>query len=61
MAKLRTPSPVQKKMGSFSPAKSSKSWLGLHRISSEKLEKQEKKAEKSLSVPDLIAYMDETR
>ncbi|XP_043964659.1 FYVE, RhoGEF and PH domain-containing protein 4-like isoform X1 [Gambusia affinis] len=61
MAKLRTPSPVQKKMGSFSPAKSSKSWLGLHRISSEKLEKREKKAEKSLSVPDLIAYMDETR
>uniref|UniRef100_A0A3B5M9K7 Uncharacterized protein n=1 Tax=Xiphophorus couchianus TaxID=32473 RepID=A0A3B5M9K7_9TELE len=60
MAKLRTPSPVQKKMGSFSPVKSSKSWLGLHRISSEKLEKREKKAEKSLSVPDLIAYMDET-
>ncbi|KAM4712257.1 FYVE, RhoGEF and PH domain-containing protein 4-like [Anableps anableps] len=61
MGKLRTPSPVQKKMGSFSPAKSSKSWLGLHRITSEKLEKREKKAEKSLSVPDLIVCMDETR
>lgn len=61
MGKLRTPSPVQKKMGSFSPAKSSKSWLGLHRISSEKLERREKKAEKSISVPDLIVYMDETR
>lgn len=61
MGKLRTPSPVQKKMGSYSPAKSSKSWLGLHRISSEKLERREKKAEKSISVPDLIVYMDETR
>ncbi|XP_054911694.1 FYVE, RhoGEF and PH domain-containing protein 4-like isoform X2 [Poeciliopsis prolifica] len=61
MAKLRTPSPVQKKMGSFSPARSSKSWLGLHRIASEKLEKREKKAEKSLSVPDLTTYMNETR
>ncbi|XP_047246287.1 FYVE, RhoGEF and PH domain-containing protein 4-like isoform X2 [Girardinichthys multiradiatus] len=61
MGKLRTPSPVQKKMGSQSPARSSRSWLGLHRISSEKLERREKKAEKSLSVPDLIIYMDETR
>ncbi|XP_015252715.1 PREDICTED: FYVE, RhoGEF and PH domain-containing protein 4-like [Cyprinodon variegatus] len=61
MGKLRTPSPVQKKMGSYSPARSSKSWLGLHRISSEKLERREKKAEKSLSVPDLIIYMDESR
>ncbi|XP_036004989.1 FYVE, RhoGEF and PH domain-containing protein 4 isoform X2 [Fundulus heteroclitus] len=61
MGKLRTPSPIQKKMGSFSPAKSSKSWLGLHRISNEKLERLEKKAEKCLSVPDLITYMDETR
>ncbi|MEQ2190626.1 hypothetical protein XENOCAPTIV_002662 [Xenoophorus captivus] len=61
MGKLRTPSPVQKKMGSQSPVRSSRSWLGLHRISSEKLERREKKAEKSLSVPDLIIYMDETR
>ncbi|XP_008399498.1 FYVE, RhoGEF and PH domain-containing protein 4-like isoform X1 [Poecilia reticulata] len=61
MGKLRTPSPVLKKMGSFSPAKSSKSFLGLHRISSEKLPKREKKAEKSLSVPDLTVYMNETR
>ncbi|XP_041834110.1 FYVE, RhoGEF and PH domain-containing protein 4-like isoform X2 [Melanotaenia boesemani] len=61
MGKLRTPSPVQKRMGCYSPAKNSKSWLGLHRISSDKVETQEKKTEKSLSVPDLIVYMDEGR
>ncbi|KAM4570283.1 FYVE, RhoGEF and PH domain-containing protein 4-like isoform 2-T2 [Odontesthes bonariensis] len=59
MGKLRTPSPVQKRMGSYSSAKSSKSWLGLHRISGDKPERQEKK--KSLSVPDLIVYMNEDR
>ncbi|XP_028256362.1 FYVE, RhoGEF and PH domain-containing protein 4-like isoform X2 [Parambassis ranga] len=60
MGKLRTPSPVQGKMGSYNPAKNSKSWLGLHRIPSGKMEKQEIKAGKSLSVPDLIVYMDES-
>ncbi|KAK1906948.1 FYVE RhoGEF and PH domain containing protein 4 [Dissostichus eleginoides] len=58
---LRTPSPVQERMGSYRPAKNSKSWLGLHRIPSCKKEGKEKKAGKSLSVPDLIVYMDESR
>lgn len=58
---LRTPSPVQGRMGSYSPAKNSKSWLGLHRIPSGKIEGQEKRAGKSLSVPDLIVYLDESR
>lgn len=58
---LRTPSPVQCRIGSYSPAKSSKSWLGLHRIPSSKMEGQEKKTGKSLSVPDLIVYLDESR
>ncbi|XP_033987378.1 FYVE, RhoGEF and PH domain-containing protein 4-like [Trematomus bernacchii] len=58
---LRTPSPVQGRMGSYRPAKNSKSWLGLHRIPSWKTEGKEKKAGKSLSVPDLIVYMDENR
>jgi len=61
MGKLRTPSPVQKRMGSYSPAKNSKSWLGLHRISSDNPERQEKKRGKSLSVPDLVVYMNEDR
>nr|XP_046234377.1 FYVE, RhoGEF and PH domain-containing protein 4-like isoform X2 [Scatophagus argus] len=59
--RLRTPSPVQGKMGSYSPAKISKSWLGLHRIPSGKMDRQEKTAGKSLSVPDLIVYLDESR
>ncbi|XP_030576151.1 FYVE, RhoGEF and PH domain-containing protein 4-like isoform X2 [Archocentrus centrarchus] len=59
--KLRAPSPAQGKMRSYSPAKSSKSLLGLHRISSEKMERREKRAGKSLSVPDLIVYLDESR
>uniref|UniRef100_UPI0037E785B8 FYVE, RhoGEF and PH domain-containing protein 4-like n=1 Tax=Semicossyphus pulcher TaxID=241346 RepID=UPI0037E785B8 len=61
IGKLRTPSPVQGRMASYSPAKNSKSWLGLHRIPSGKLERQEKKTEKSLSVPDLIFYLDDSR
>ncbi|XP_054655987.1 FYVE, RhoGEF and PH domain-containing protein 4-like [Dunckerocampus dactyliophorus] len=56
---LRTPSPVQSKVGSYSPARNSKSWLGLHRIPSGKMECQEERAGKSLSVPDLIVYLDE--
>lgn len=59
--KLRTPSPVQGRVGSYSPARSSKSWLGLHRTPSSKMEGQEKRAGKSLSVPDLIVYLDENR
>ncbi|KAM9328167.1 FYVE, RhoGEF and PH domain-containing protein 4-like [Pholidichthys leucotaenia] len=57
MGKLRTPSPVQGK----APVKNSKSWLGLSRIPSENMEWQGKRAEKPLSVPDLIVYLDETR
>ncbi|XP_042367083.1 FYVE, RhoGEF and PH domain-containing protein 4-like [Plectropomus leopardus] len=57
---LRTPSPVQGKMGSYSPAKNSKSWLGLNRIPSGKTE-EERRVGKSLSVPDLIVYLDESR
>lgn len=59
--KLRTPSPVQGRMGSYTPVKSSKSWLRLHRISSSKLKGQERRVGKSLSVPDLIVYLDESR
>lgn len=59
--KLRTPSPVQGRVGSYSPARNSKSWLGLHRIPSGKKEGQEKRAGKSLSVPDLIVFLDENR
>lgn len=60
-AKLRTPSPVQGRMRSYSPAKSSKSLLGLHRISSERLERREKRAGKSLSVPDLVVCWQDSR
>lgn len=59
--KRRTPSPVQGKMGSYSPQRISKSWLGLHRIPSSNMDGQEKQAAKSLSVPDLIVYLDENR
>lgn len=59
--KLRTPSPVQGRMGSCTPVKSSKSWLRLHRISSNKMKGQEKRVGKSLSVPDLIVYLDDSR
>ncbi|XP_056223521.1 FYVE, RhoGEF and PH domain-containing protein 4-like isoform X1 [Seriola aureovittata] len=59
--KLRTPSPVLWRKGSYSPAKNSKSWLGLHRIPGSKMEGQEMRTGKSLSVPDLIVYMDESR
>ncbi|CAJ1054377.1 FYVE%2C RhoGEF and PH domain-containing protein 4-like [Xyrichtys novacula] len=48
-------------MGSYSPAKNSKSWLGLHRIPSGKNEGITKKGGKSLSVPDLIFYLEERR
>ncbi|XP_077356067.1 FYVE, RhoGEF and PH domain-containing protein 4-like [Festucalex cinctus] len=56
---LKTPSPVQAKMGSYTPASNSKSWLGLNRIPSGKAEGHEKHAGKSLSVPNLIVYLDE--
>ncbi|XP_035003010.2 FYVE, RhoGEF and PH domain-containing protein 4 isoform X1 [Hippoglossus stenolepis] len=59
--KLRTPSPVQGRTGSYSPAKNSISWLGLHRVPSWKMERAEKKSGKSLSVPDLIVCLDESR
>ncbi|XP_062238320.1 FYVE, RhoGEF and PH domain-containing protein 4-like [Platichthys flesus] len=59
--KLRTPSPVQGRTGNYSPAKNSISWLGLHRIPSWKMEGAERKSGKSLSVPDLIVYLDESR
>ncbi|XP_008282700.1 FYVE, RhoGEF and PH domain-containing protein 4-like [Stegastes partitus] len=56
MGKLRTPSPAQGKMSSSGPAKSSMSWLSLHRIPNNKMDRG-----KSLSVPDLVVYMDESR
>lgn len=59
--KLRTPSPVMGRKGSYSPAKSSKSWLGLHKIPSIKMEGPEKRTRKSLSVPDLVIYIDDNR
>lgn len=61
MGKLRTPSPVQKRTGSYSPATNSKSWLGLNRVSNDQMERQERRVEKALSVPDLIFYVDEGR
>ncbi|XP_053718955.1 FYVE, RhoGEF and PH domain-containing protein 4-like isoform X1 [Synchiropus splendidus] len=53
---LRTPSPVQPKHRFYSPAKKSKSWLGMH----SKMDGQEKKVGKSLSVPNLIHYCNES-
>ncbi|XP_078137675.1 FYVE, RhoGEF and PH domain-containing protein 4-like [Sander vitreus] len=58
---LRTPSPVQGRMGSYSPTNNSKSWIGLHRIPSSKVEGQEKRVRKSLSVPDLIVLLNASR
>ncbi|KAF7206930.1 FYVE, RhoGEF and PH domain-containing protein 4 isoform X1 [Nothobranchius furzeri] len=59
--KLRTPSPVLKRMGTYIPARISKSWTGLHKISNEKNEQPKKIAEKSFSVPSVIVCMDEDR
>lgn len=59
--KLRTPSPVQKRTGRYSPARTSKSWLGPQRVPSEATEGPERKTEKSLSVPNLIVSVDECR
>ncbi|XP_077399500.1 FYVE, RhoGEF and PH domain-containing protein 4-like [Vanacampus margaritifer] len=56
---LKTPSPVQGKMGNYTPSTNSKSWLGLNRIPSGKADGHEKHAGKSLSVPNLIVYLDE--
>uniref|UniRef100_A0A1A8HX53 FYVE, RhoGEF and PH domain containing 4 n=1 Tax=Nothobranchius kuhntae TaxID=321403 RepID=A0A1A8HX53_NOTKU len=61
MGKLRTPSPVLKRMGTYTPARISKSWTGLHKISNEKNEQPKKIAEKSFSVPSVIVCMDEDR
>lgn len=59
--KLCTPSPVQRKVGSYSPVRTSKSWLGFQRAPSPKMEGEEVRTVKSLSVPDLIVYLDESR
>lgn len=59
--KLRTPSPVQRKVGSYSPVRNSKSWLGFQRAPSPKMEGEDVRTVKSLSVPDLIVYLDESR
>ncbi|XP_037552064.1 FYVE, RhoGEF and PH domain-containing protein 4 [Nematolebias whitei] len=61
MGKLRTPSPVQKRAGRYSPARTSRSWLGPQRVPSEAIEEPERRAEKSLSVPNLIVSVDECR
>lgn len=58
-ARLRTPSPVLGRQGSYSPARNSRTRLGLHRGG--KMDGQVKETAKSLSVPDLIGYLDETR
>lgn len=55
----RTPSPVHGKMWTYTPAKNSKSWLGLNKISSFKLDGREKSKAKSLSVPDLITFLED--
>lgn len=57
--RLRTPSPVLGRQGSYSPARSSRTRLGLHKGG--KMDGQVKETAKSLSVPDLIGYLDETR
>uniref|UniRef100_A0A665TDD4 FYVE, RhoGEF and PH domain containing 4b n=1 Tax=Echeneis naucrates TaxID=173247 RepID=A0A665TDD4_ECHNA len=59
--KLRTPSPILGRHGSYSPAKNSKSWLGLHRIPGSKMEGGNMGTGKSLSVPNLIVFLDESR
>lgn len=59
--KLRTPSPVQRKAGGCSPARTSKSWLGFHRAPSPKMEGEDARAAKSVSVPDLVVYLDGSR
>lgn len=59
--KLRTPSPVQRKAGRYSPARNSKSWFGFQRAPSPKMEGGEVLTAKSLSVPNLIVYLDQSR
>lgn len=59
--KLRTPSPVQWKVGSYSPGRKSKSWLGFQRAAGVKMEGQRVGTVKSLSVPDLIVCLDDSR
>lgn len=59
--KLRTPSPVQRKARGCSPARTSKSWLGFHRAPSPKMEGEDARAVKSVSVPDLIVHLDGSR
>lgn len=56
-----TPSPVHLRVGSYSPARNSKSWLGFQRAPSAKMEGQDVRTMKSLSVPDLVVYLDESR
>lgn len=52
--RLRTPSPVHRRMWTYTPAKNSKPWFGLHKIDG-----QQRSRPKSLSVPDLIAYLED--
>lgn len=61
MGRLRTPSPVPRRMGSYSPSRCSKSWLGLQRVWSEVMDRPERKAEKSMSVPNLVVCADDCR
>lgn len=56
--RLRTPSPVHGKMWTYTPAKNSKPSIGLNKFP--KFEEQERSRPESLSVPDLIAYLEET-
>lgn len=59
--KLRTPSPVPGKMGSYSPGRTSQSWLGLNKIPGSAKKEKHKRPGKSCSVPDLIIYLNENR
>ncbi|TWW64495.1 FYVE, RhoGEF and PH domain-containing protein 4 [Takifugu flavidus] len=59
--KLRTPSPVHLRVGSYRSVRNSKSWLGFQRTPSPKMEGQDVRTMMSLSVPDLVVYLDESR
>uniref|UniRef100_A0A674PC19 FYVE, RhoGEF and PH domain containing 4b n=1 Tax=Takifugu rubripes TaxID=31033 RepID=A0A674PC19_TAKRU len=58
--KLRTPSPVHLRVGSYRSVRNSKSWLGFQRAPSPKMEGQDVRTMMSLSVPDLVVYLDES-
>ncbi|XP_072311098.1 FYVE, RhoGEF and PH domain-containing protein 4-like [Eucyclogobius newberryi] len=56
--RVRSQSPIHGKIWTYTPAKNSKSWLGINKIP--KRDRHERSRPKSLSVPDLITYMEES-